>query len=347
MSTIIVDADTTVGNESNAIGDTSLKLDYSYLVLSGGGVRGIALIGALDVLFEHGALNKVHTFIGSSIGSLIATCICLGYTPTEAHKIFMELDLVQMRKIELWNVVHKFGLDSGDRIMEYIKTRFRAKDVSTSITFEELFKKTNKRLIITGTCIDKHCVEYFGPQTKPTMKIIDAIRISISMPFYFTAPRYEGRCYGDGGLLDNFPLKAIEDYIQPGEHVMGIKLVHESDNQLDKNVIGSFEDYSVNLMYTLIDDSNQLRREIFQLKQQLCQNDYRIDQIEIVTTGIKSLQFNLSDDLKTNLYNLGRYEMARWLESKFEETIEKRIHAQNSEKMNESQISEKSEIIEG
>lgn len=311
----------------------SLDLKYDYVVLSGGGVRGITLVGALEVLWEHQALNDAHTYIGSSVGALIAAATCIGYKPNETYNIFMDLDMSTMRHIQVWNLVSKYGLDEGKRIIEYVKTRFRAKGVTGKITFAELRKKTGKRLIITGTCINDHDIEYFDDQNNPDMSVIDAIRISMSQPFYFTAPVYKGKCYGDGGLLDNFPLKAIEKYIQPGEHVMGIKLRHSFEKQQDGekrtvNTINTFENYSLHLLYTLIDDSNRLRREIFDLKQQLNQSDSRIDQIEITTKGISSLQFNLTDQDKNTLYNTGRYDMARWLENKFEEQF-----SQNSDEI--------------
>jgi predicted acylesterase/phospholipase RssA len=301
--------------------DDPLDLKYDYLVLSGGGVRGITLVGALDVLHDHHALDDVHTFIGSSIGALVVVLICIGYSPPEFYKIFRDLDFSEMRNLKVWNIVDKYGLDSGERIIEYLKTLFRAKDIPTNITFKKLYEKTGKRLIITATCVNNHEVEYWDYETNPDMKITDAVRITMSMPFYFTAPRYKGNVYVDGGLLDNFPLEALERYLKPNEHVIGIKLKHSHEVGRNKVKINNFEEFGIHLLYTMMDDSNRLRREMFEMKRQLHLTDSRVDQIEIVTEGIASLNFSLTDDDKTKLYNTGRYEMARWLEKRFEEKL--------------------------
>ena len=44
---------------------------YSNLVLSGGGIRGIALLGSLYYLEEIKMINKINTFIGTSAGAII------------------------------------------------------------------------------------------------------------------------------------------------------------------------------------------------------------------------------------------------------------------------------------
>jgi NTE family protein len=53
------------------------------MVLSGGGVKAVAHIGALKALHELHLLDSIEIFVGTSIGSIIATLYVLGMTPDE------------------------------------------------------------------------------------------------------------------------------------------------------------------------------------------------------------------------------------------------------------------------
>jgi NTE family protein len=51
----------------------------------------------------------------------------------------------------------------------------------------------------------------------PDMSVIKAIRISISMPFVFIAPKIGSKLYVDGGVVENYPLNAYGDKL-PNRH---------------------------------------------------------------------------------------------------------------------------------
>jgi NTE family protein len=76
---------------------------YRNLVFEGGGVRGLAYAGALDVLEERGALKKLEQVAGTSVGAVTALLIAVGYTPTELRNVMEELrdPAVQRRPVYL------------------------------------------------------------------------------------------------------------------------------------------------------------------------------------------------------------------------------------------------------
>ena len=47
------------------------------LVLSGGGIKGIAQIGAIKYLADSGILKNINYIIGTSVGSIIGLFVCL------------------------------------------------------------------------------------------------------------------------------------------------------------------------------------------------------------------------------------------------------------------------------
>ena len=83
-------------------------------------------------------------------------------------------------------LVDSTNLTQKEVVKKILTTFIKSKNLSVDITFKELYELTRKLLIITGTNLTKKQGEYFSFLTTPDMKLIDAIRISTSIPFYFT-----------------------------------------------------------------------------------------------------------------------------------------------------------------
>ena len=64
------------------------------LVFSGGGIKGIALLGVLKALIELDFIQYFDTFSGVSIGALMMLLYLIGYTPDELLKIIINLDFM-------------------------------------------------------------------------------------------------------------------------------------------------------------------------------------------------------------------------------------------------------------
>lgn len=71
-------------------GKTNLDMD---LVCEGGGVRGIALVGALEVLEEAGYVTQNRA--GTSAGAIVTTLHAAGYSATELRDIIGETSFTQ------------------------------------------------------------------------------------------------------------------------------------------------------------------------------------------------------------------------------------------------------------
>src|SRR3954453_13731963 len=72
-----------------AISDSGVE-NYVDLVFEGGGVKGIAMVGALSVLEEHG--YKPQNVAGTSAGAIVATLLAAGYTAAELRDLISNQD---------------------------------------------------------------------------------------------------------------------------------------------------------------------------------------------------------------------------------------------------------------
>lgn len=273
-----------------------MDINIDTLILSGGGIKCVSIMGSLLELEKNDNVffDKIVKYAGSSAGSIICALLCIGYTPQEVlDKFFSQKNLVSDSYFKIPFNLLKHGLWSGDKLVKYLKTLFVQKGISKDITFNELFIKTNKILVITGTSLNIRDTFYFNYKTFPNMSIIEAIRISMSIPLVFTSCKYKIdnkiHTFVDGAVLNNFPiyyfelfeqnLKSCKELIikkeQPhnkfklqtttNENVLGIMLL-ESHNSRDTisfyngfDVINNFSQYIgsfMNTVYTKIEEAN-------------------------------------------------------------------------------------------
>ena len=270
------------------------------LILSGGGVKGLATLGALKALFEYDPnfYNNIDTIAGSSVGSVIATLLLLDYTVTDLFDFVTVLDFTRLRpnnfkssKISLTNIldnlINKYGFDDGENIMMVIKKLFQQKNIKINITFKELYEKTNKNLIITATCINSKKVHYFSIDT-PDMEILLAVRMSISIPVYFIPVKHNHNYYVDGSCIDNYPIQLFEENLN---EVIGIYL---SDATKVVTSINNMEDYLINTFKSLLEgiNCNALK-------------GYEKYSIKISIEEINIMNLNLDQNKKLEIFNTG------------------------------------------
>ena len=220
------------------------------LVLSGGGLKGMSHIGVLQAMHDYDCLKNIDTFAGSSIGSIMATLIILGFSPKDIADLILFLDISKLGKFKIDNILNEYGLDNGDKFVLAIKKIFNSMGFAENTTFKNLYDRTKKKLIVTASCINTKSVVYYSVDTNPDMECIMALRMSISIPFYFTPVKYKNYYYVDGSCIDNYPIHLFQNNL---EQVIGIYLV---DQPIHTEKIDNFESLLLNTVETLFEGVN-------------------------------------------------------------------------------------------
>ena len=227
--------------------DTLLERDQDNnpidtLILSGGGLKGIAEMGALHYMESIDILKNITTYAGASAGAVNCVLLSIGYRPIELYQFFMNTDMEKLKDLHAYNFFNKLGLDEGKRFTLVVRKFFEAKSIDPKITFKKLYRMTKKKLIITGACINDKKTYYFSHETEPNMKVIDALRISVSIPIIFTPCKFRGKVFIDGGCTDNYPIALFKHKI---DQVIGI---YVSDERTNEENIRSIESFMTNTM---------------------------------------------------------------------------------------------------
>ena len=197
---------------------------FRNLVFEGGGVKGIAYVGAMQVLKDLAILPKIERVGGTSAGAINATLFALGYTIAEQRSILRKLNFNNFMD-DSWGVlrdtdrlIEKYGWYKGDFFYEWISRLIKKKLGNANATFRHLKEAGNPELYVYGTNLSTRYGEVFSAEHSPNSRIADAVRVSMSIPLFFTAIRNaRDDVYVDGGVLNNFPVKLFdrEKYISP------------------------------------------------------------------------------------------------------------------------------------
>lgn len=207
---------------------TAGQRKYTTLVLSSGGVRGVAIAGAVECLDVAGILKHITTYIGTSAGSIIAMLLALGYSATEVTKFAVQVDLwktlgATISLSELISVHRKLGLiDSRHKMKTILRILIASSRVAKdcpNITFAEAFEKTGIRLVVCATNVVTSEAVYFDERRSPDMPIEKAIRASCAIPFAFMPVDNK---FVDGAIAVPYPVKATAD---DAGHTLGVCVI--------------------------------------------------------------------------------------------------------------------------
>lgn len=159
------------------------------LALSGGAARGLAHVGVLRVLAEHGI--PIDYIAGTSAGALVGGALAAGMTLDEIEQIGRNLRWRDVGRTTL----SPLGVQSNARMEAYIRARFpatRFEDLQIPFAAVATDLRAGSAIVMSGEG-----------------DIAFAIRASSAIPgWYVPVTDERGRQLVDGGLVANVPTAA-------------------------------------------------------------------------------------------------------------------------------------------
>lgn len=272
------------------------KKSFEYTCLFGGGaIRGVAYCGTLKAMEELG-INP-NTVAGSSVGSVIAGLIAVGYNAEELKDIFMQVNFELFRDLQ-FAIGPQFALSKGEVFLDWLRELIEKKYYGEkykkgshkAVTFNDL----DKNLVIITTDLSSFECKEFSKCETPDFEIATAIRISCSMPGLMKPYEYNNRVLVDGDLQKSSPMWKLSKTLQPkDERILEFRLEGDFEGN-EKNTI----EY-INSLYsyaTII--ATEFIMDIYNDKD-------KFDYIVINTGDINIVDFNLAAEKRANLMEAG------------------------------------------
>ena len=162
------------------------------LVLGGGGVKGMAHVGAWKALEEAGV--EVAEIVGTSIGALVGACIAGGMGWRELAPLAVSLrkrDIVSMNgRSVLLNGIRQQSLFHGERLQEFIR----------SVLPVERFDELSLPLSVNAVDLETGETVWFGAGGRTDVPLADAVYASCALPLFYPPAEIGGRHFVDGGV---------------------------------------------------------------------------------------------------------------------------------------------------
>lgn len=314
-------------------------------------MKGIAYVGAMEVLDKEKILNNIERVAGTSAGAMVAVLVGLKYSAEEVKDVLWHLDFNNfMDKSGLFltnttRLLKEYGWYKGDFFRKTMADLIQRKTGNGEITFGELAAtKKYREIYLVGANLSTGLSELFSHKTTPQMKVADAARISMSIPLFFASVKRGAKkhVYVDGGLLENYPIKTFDhvDYIANENNMRRTDYYDKINTKsLQKKAAKTEYVYNKETLGFRLDSSDEISmylgqgsaesREIknflgytkalvttlidFQNNVHLHSDDWQRT-IYIDTLGVGSVDFNISDGKKTDLLNSGKQYTESYLE---------------------------------
>lgn len=271
--------------------NVKLSNNFNTILFDGSDLNSISFCGTLNELNKYNYLSKINKYIGIGFGSIFAYLLAIGFNSDEIHNLIINtnFDSFIINNIDdirdFYYLLDNYGYSDGELFYKWIESLTLKKLANSNITFIELFNILNFELELLGSNLSKMNLIKFSHKTTPNMKIKDALRISINIPFIFKPIIWENDIYVDGSLLYN------NTYNIKNNEIIYIKL---SNNLYITHKILDIKDY----IYTII---NIL---YYKIKEQNSYNNL-YQTILIINNEILSTNLKLSNSQKNKLITYG------------------------------------------
>ena len=300
---------------------------YKYIVLRGGGAKGFTHLGAIQELYKMGIFQNIEMIAGTSVGAIAAFIFSTGWPMEKIKETIFSVNLEKLTSsdsvmssvpvlgsiiepiLEMSNFGHNYGIHKATGIYNWFKTIAKEVTGNELITFKEWHNlKVEhpelglKDIIIEACNVNTQFNEIFSYTTENSdVPIVDAVRASMAIPFYFTPWQIKGCLYVDGGMQKSCPTEVFE--LEPGV-------------PNPEAIVIWLDDYD-NILYfekgikpppTPINDHITFISTVVDLDEEsynLLKGPYRHKVIYCDTLKVTSLQFNLPDKTKQDLINSG------------------------------------------
>ena len=305
------------------------------LVLEGGGVKGIALVGAISVLEERG--YGFRRVAGTSAGAIVGALVAGGLRAPDLREVMNTVDYRRFRDGDLLDHLGPLGkatsvlVDEGIYRGEYLRGWLRDLLGDLGVrTFADLVvddrggsfpREQAYRLVVMASDVSQGRLrrlpwdyrERYGldPFAVP---VVDAVRASMSIPFFYEPVKLKDRLVGktcwlvDGGMLSNFPVDVFDraDGAPPRWPTFGIKLSSRAGalQGVPNDVHGAFS-LARAMLATMtsfhdqqhLDDPAVVARTIF-----------------VDTLSVRATDFDIDRTIQQQLYDSGRRAATRFLD---------------------------------
>jgi len=301
------------------------KQQWCDLVLEGGGVKGLGLVGTYATLAEAG--YTARRVAGTSAGAIVGSLIAAGMTTGAMLATMKSVDYTRFRDEsfldqfglggKIASLAFTKGIYRGDYLREWLGGQLESLGVRTFADLritddwaKHLPPEQRYKLVVVASDVSSGRLarlpwdySHYGLDPDKQL-VVDAVRASMSIPFFYQPAVLEGRLLVDGGMLSNFPIDLFDT--TPQWPTFGIKLSAKPEANMVANPTGNTYEFSKALLATLINAHDQMHID----------DPCTAARTTFVDTfDIKATDFDVTPDQQAKLYASGQKAARKFLDT--------------------------------
>ena len=230
------------------------------VVLSGGGAKGMAHIGALKVIEEAGI--PIDYVVGTSMGSIIGGLYSIGYTPEQMDSMVRRQDwsfllsdkiprseqnMAEREASEKYVFSLPFGKNAKTQAVGGLIKGQNLANLFSELTVGYHDSIDFNKLPIPFACVSENIVN--GNEVNFHKGVLaTAMRASMAIPGVFTPVRLDSMVLVDGGVVNNYPVNVAR--AMGADIIIGVDVQNDLKPANELNSTGSILGQLINLMGT-------------------------------------------------------------------------------------------------
>ena len=256
-----------------------------HLAIGPGAMAYFAFLGAMGALRDCHELDNLEAISGASAGGLLA----FFYVVAEGNiktiiDYSLDIPIKDIMKPNIRQFLKHFGLVSQKKIRTVIVDIIRVFFSKEDLTFRELqdLRPTMPKIHVSAYCVNLGRTEYFSCDTTPNMSVVDALCMTIAVPFLFATVEHQERRYIDGGTMEDTPCGVFVG----STDIKVMRTVWSENYEYDTRNLKS---YLASILFTMM----RLRSK------------YNYPFIDIDMSRIEIFDFGVSTEAKLKMFSFG------------------------------------------
>lgn len=226
------------------------------LVMSGGGAAALAHIGVIKALEENNI--PIDYITGTSMGAFVGAMYAVGYTPEQMDSLVNSNLFLLAATGELENKQHYYYFNQNNNasmVSLMINNRFNVQSLLPTnlikptlmdiMLMEHLTPAAAKagndfnQLVVPFRCVAAD-IENKQEVVFSEGNLAEAVRASVTYPFYLEPVPIDNKMLFDGGLYNNFPMDVMYDDFMP-DYIIGSNVTGNIEPPTDDDLLSQLK----------------------------------------------------------------------------------------------------------
>ena len=233
-------------------------MTIKHLVISGGGPTMFLTLGAAQYLQDHAFwdIKNIESIYATSAGGIVAVILCMGFDWETINTYFLNRPWHEAFPIDvssIFDAYTKKGIFDRSFMEKGFKPLFNAKDLNMDITLQEFYDFCKITIHFYSFELNDFQTIDISHETHPGLSLLTALHMTSAFPILFAPYCFEGKCYVDGGISTNYPLKYCTDANPNIDEILGFK--NSYDIETNKYIVekdSTIVEYIMSFLHKLI-----------------------------------------------------------------------------------------------